>query len=220
MATLIKNEVIATLKEGHTQAEFFTIGSKAFNVESTSVDLATQCYEACSEFYMVTPSKLPVSMYSGLSNGVITEYSKGIGAENECFLAKVENLWQYVTKPVFDKAQGFKQHVTNNWLITTDFKKLKSGKLNFGSDDGKAIAGMTQARKDKVLGQVNTVITRLQKKAKSLFSVDSEQDEKPSTFELSKMLDKIIAKSEKYDDENPVLLKKLFDDVISKYNLA
>jgi len=221
MATLIKNEVIATLKEGHTQAEFFTIGSKAFNVESTSVDLATQCYEACSEFYMVTPSKLPASMYSGLSNGVITEYSKGIGAENECYLVKVDGLnWQYVTKPVFDKAQGFKQHVTNNWLITTDFKKLKSGKLNFGSDDGKAIAGMTQARKDKVLGQVNTVITRLQKKAKSLFSVDSEQDEKPSTFELSKLFEKIIAKSEKFDDENPVLLKKLLDEVLTKYNLA
>ena len=220
MATSIKNEVIATLKEGHTQAEFFTIGSKAFNLESTSVDLATKCYEACAEFFMVTPSKLPVSMYQGLSNGVITEYSKGSGSDNECYLAKVESNWQYVTKPVFEKHTGLKQHVTNNWLISTDFKKLKNGKLDFGSDDGKAIAGMTQARKDKILGQVNQVITRLQKKAKALFGLQDVDSEKPSTFELSKLFEKIIAKSEKFDDENPVLLKKLLDEVLTKYNNA
>ena len=214
--TTLKNEVIATLVSG-SASEFYTIGNKAFNLESTGVDLASQCYSACPEFYMVTPKNLPVAMYTGLSNGVVDGYTKGSGAENECFLAKVENLWQYVTKPVFEKHQGHKVSVTNNWLMATDFKKLKSGKLDFGSDDGKAIAGMTQARKDKVIGQVNQVITRLQKKAKQLFDT-TETEPKVTEFNLAKDFEKLIAKCDKFDDENPVLLKKLLDDVLVKYN--
>ena len=214
--TTLKNEVIATLVSG-SASEFYTIGNKAFGLESTSVDLASQCYGACPEFYMVTPSKLPVAMYTGLSNGVIDAYTKGIGSENECFLAKVENLWQYVTKPVFEKHQGHKVSVTNNWLMATDFKKLKSGKLDFGSDDGKAIAGMAQARKDKVIGQVNQVIKRLQNKAKQLFDT-TETEPKIAEFNLAKDFEKLIAKCDKFDDENPVLLKKLLDDVLAKYN--
>jgi hypothetical protein len=214
--TTLKNEVIATLVSG-SASEFYTIGNKAFGLESTNVDLASQCYSACPEFYMVTPSKLPVAMYTGLSNGVVDAYTKGIGSENECFLAKVENLWQYVTKPVFEKHQGHKVSVTNNWLMATDFKKLKSGKLDFGSDDGKAIAGMAQARKDKVIGQVNQVIKRLQNKAKQLFDT-TETEPKIAEFNLAKDFEKLIAKCDKFDDENPVLLKKLLDDVLAKYN--
>jgi len=215
--TTLKKEVIATLVSG-SASEFYTIGNKAFGLESTSVDLASQCYKACPEFYMVTPSKLPVAMYTGLSNGVVDAYTKGVGSENECYLAKVENNWQYVTKPVFEKHMGYKQAITNNWLLATDFKKLKSGKLDFGSDDGKAIAGMAQARKDKVVGQVNAVIKRLQVKAKSLFSVDSETEPKVTEFNLAKDFEKLVAKCDKFDDENPVLLKKLLDEVLAKYN--
>jgi hypothetical protein len=218
MATLNK-EVIATLVSGST-SEFYTIGNKAYSVESTNVDLATQCYTACPEFHMVTPSKLPSAMYQGLSSGVVDAYTKGVGSENECYLAKVENNWQYVTKGVFDKHMGFKQAITNNWLLATDFKKLKSGKLDFGSDDGKAIAGMAQGRKDKVVGQVNAVIKRLQLKAKSLFGVDSESEPKVATFDLAKDFEKLVAKCDKFDDENPVLLKKLLDEVLAKYNKA
>ena len=220
MPTLNKNEVIATLVEGHTLNEFVTIGSRAYSTESTSVDLATKCHQACPEFYMVTPKNLPSVMYMGLTQGVIAEYTKGVGSENECFLAKVENNWQYVTKASFEKHQGHKQAVTNNWLMATDFKKLKSGKLDFGSDDGKAIAGLAQSRKDKVQGQVNQVITRLQKRAKALFEVKTESDEKVKVFELSKMFDKIVAQADKFDEENPVLLKKLLDEVLTKYNNA
>ena len=220
MVTSIKNEVIATLKEGSSVAEFYTIGNKAFENESTSVDLATLCYNACAEFYMVSPKDLPVPMLTGLKGGIVDAYTKGAGKDNECYLAKVENNWTYVSKASFEKHQGHKQAVTNNWLINTDFKKLKSGKLDFGSDDGKAIAGLSQARKDKVIGQVNAVIKRLQLKAKSLFSVDSESEPPVKTFDLVKDLEKILTKSEKFDDENPVLLKKLFDDVIAKYSKA
>jgi hypothetical protein len=217
MATLNK-EVIATLVSG-SLSEFYTIGNKAFGLESTSVDLATQCYTACPEFYMVTPSKVPTSMYQGLSNGIVDAYSNGVGKDNECYLAKVENNWTYVSKSTFEKHNGHKQAVTNNWLLATDFKKLKSGKLDFGSDDGKAIAGLAQARKDKVVGQVNAVIKRLQTKAKQLFDT-TETEPKVTEFNLTKDLEKILTKSEKFDDENPVLLKKLFDDVIAKYNKA
>jgi len=220
MVISTKNEVIATLKEGSSVAEFYTIGNKAFENESTSVDLATLCYNACAEFYMVSPKDLPVPMLTGLKGGIVDAYTKGAGKDNECFLAKVENNWTYVSKATFEKHQGHKQAVTNNWLINTDFKKLKSGKLDFGSDDGKAIAGLAQSRKDKVIGQVNAVIKRLQLKAKSLFSVDSEKETKVATFDLAKDLEKILTKSEKFDDENPVLLKKLFDDVIAKYSKA
>ena len=220
MATSIKNEVIATLKEGSSVAEFYTIGNKAFENESTSVDLATLCYQACAEFYMVSPKDLPVPMLTGLKGGIVDAYTKGAGKDNECFLAKVENNWTYVSKASFEKHQGHKQAITNNWLINTDFKKLKSGKLDFGSDDGKAIAGLAQARKDKVIGQVNAVIKRLQLKAKSLFSADSDKEPKVATFDLVKDLEKILTKSEKFDEENPVLLKKLFDEVIAKYNKA
>ena len=228
MATSTKNEVIATLKEGSSVAEFYTIGNKAFENESTSVDLATLCYQACAEFYMVSPKDLPVPMLTGLKGGIVDAYTKGAGKDNECFLTKgklendkiVDTNWQYSTKAHYEKFQGHKQAVTNNWLINTDFKKLKSGKLDFGSDDGKAIAGLAQARKDKVIGQVNAVIKRLQLKAKSLFSVDSEKETKVVTFDLVKDLEKILTKSEKFDDENPMLLKKLFDDVIAKYNKA
>ena len=219
MVISTKNEVVASLVSG-SASEFYTIGNKAYGVESTSVDLATQCFTACPEFYMVTPSKLPTPMYQGLSNGVVDAYTNGVGKDNECHLAKVENNWTYVSKSTFEKHNGHKQAVTNNWLLATDFKKLKSGKLDFGSDDGKAIAGLSQARKDKVVGQVNAVIKRLQTKAKSLFGVDSDKEPKVTTFDLVKDLEKILTKSEKFDDENPVLLKKLFDDVIAKYSKA
>ena len=219
--TTLNKAVIATLAEGHNSvSEFVAIGSKAFTSESTQVDLATKCHQACPEFYMVTPKNLPSVMYMGLTQGVIAEYTKGVGSDNECYLAKVENNWQYVTKASFEKHQGHKQAITNNWLMATDFKKLKSGKLDFGSDDGKAIAGLAQSRKDKVIGQVNQVITRLQKRAKALFEVKTESDEKVKVFELAKMFDKIVAQADKFDDENPVLLKKLLDEVLTKYNNA
>ena len=220
MVTSVKKEVIASLAEGSSVAQFYTIGERAFTTESTKVDLATKCYNACPEFYMVTPSKLPVMMYQGLKSGVVDAYSKGDeGKANEAFLAKVDLNWNYVTKPVFEKHSGHKVHASNNWLATTDFKALKRGDLDFGKDDGKAIAGMLQARKDKVVGQVNTVIKRLQDTAKKLF--DTTESEPPvKTFDLVKDLEKILTKSEKFDDENPVLLKKLFDDVIAKYSKA
>ena len=230
MATLVKNEVIATLKEGHSMNEFVAIGSKAFTSESTYVDLATKCFTACPEFYMVTPKNLPVTMLQGLTQGVLIEYSKGVGSENECYLAKgvkiagetkENNVWQYVTEGVYKNHNGLKVHATNNYLASTDFKKLKSGKGEFGSDDGKAIAGLLQVRKDKVVGQINQVITRLQKRAKALFEVKStDVDSKPKAFELAKMFDKIVAQADKFDDENPVLLKKLLDEVLTKYNNA
>jgi len=220
MVTSVKNEVIASLVEGSSVAEFYTIGERAFTTESTKVDLATKCYNACAEFYMVTPSKLPVMMYQGLKSGVVDAYSKGDeGKANECYLAKVENNWTYISKASYEKHTGHKVHASNNWLATTDFKPLKRGDLDFGKDDGKAIAGMLQSRKDKVVGQVNTVIKRLQDTAKKLFDT-TESEPKVATFDLVKDLEKILTKSEKFDDENPVLLKKLFDDVIAKYSKA
>ena len=79
----------------------------------------------------------------------------------------------------------------------------------------------SQVRKDKVVGQINQVITRLQKRAKALFEVKStDVDSKPKAFELAKMFDKIVANADKFDDENPVLLKKLLDEVLTKYNNA
>jgi len=221
MVTSVKNEVIATLATTATTAQFYTIGNKAFNVESTSVDLATECYKACENFTKVTPSKLPSMMYVGLKGGIVDAYSiSDEGKANECYLAKVDLNWNYVTKASYEKHTGHKVHASNNWLASTDFKALKRGDLDFGKDDGKAIAGMLQGRKDKVVGQVNAVIKRLQLKAKSLFDVDSESEPPVKTFDLVKDLEKILTKSEKFDDENPVLLKKLFDDVIAKYSKA
>lgn len=222
MATLNK-EVLATLTTEFNSARVFTIG----NLESASIkDADTHALELakmCVGFYSVTPSKLPSEMYKGLASGVLADYAKS-NNEIECYLVK-EGNWNFATKVKFDKFEGQKHHVTSNWLADNSFKDLKGGKVLASdgsaifSDDGKILAILLQARKDLVVGQVNMVIARLQARAKKLLSPQDVDSDKPSKFELDKLLQKIIDKADKFDDENPVLLKKLFDDVMTKYNM-
>jgi hypothetical protein len=155
-----------------------------------------------------TPKALPVVMYSPLSEGIAIQYSAKKGDVEKYFVKEGEN-WLISTFAEFEKAKGEKHHASIGWLMATDLGKYE--KANPAKAQITAI--MKPVKTALIKNSVNKTISRM------LAVFKPETEPKAPTLDLAKVAKNAIDKAELIDNENPVLLTKLFEKLIAEYNL-
>ena len=156
-----------------------------------------------------TPKSLPVVMYQPLAEGIVTQYSAKKGDVEKYFIKQGEN-WLISTKVEFEKAkENERHHASIGWLMANDLGKYE--KANPAKAQITAI--MKPVKTALIKNSVNKTISRM------LAVFKPETEPKAPTLDLAKVAKNAIDKAELIDNENPVLLTKLFEKLIAEYNL-
>jgi hypothetical protein len=155
-----------------------------------------------------TPKALPVVMYQPLAEGIAFQYSSKKGDVEKYFTKQGEN-WLISTFVEFEKFKGEKHHASVAWLMATDLGKYE--KANPAKAQITAI--MKPVKTALIKNSVNKTITRM------LAVFKPETEPKAPVLDLAKVAKNAIDKAELIDNENPVLLTKLFEKLIAEYNL-